>query len=121
MVTPLDPDGNTLPSEGRRCHPYDYSSKVMISKDDYQKMMKLEFQQVKSLKGRNGYWLSSNCDQNIKYYNNDPVIQLRGVGEKASQQLNEIGITTIGEVKNIEDPSKLDNLSNGLKKTSSIY
>ena len=116
MVTPLDPDGTTLPAEGRRCHPYDYSSKMMISVNDYKRMTKLEFDRVKSLKCRNGYWISSNRDQNIKYYSNDPVIMLKGVGKKASQQLKEIGITTIGEVKNIEDPSKLDNLPNGFKK-----
>ena len=120
-VTPLDSDGNTLPAEGRRCHPYDYSSKVMISIDDYKKMMKLEFQRVKSLKARNGYWLSSERDKNIKYYNNDPVIMLRGVGKKASQQLKEIGIKTVGEIENIET-SKLDNLPNSFKKkTYSIY
>ena len=82
MVTPLDPDGTTLPAEGRRCHPYDYSSKMMISVNDYKRMTKLEFDRVKSLKCRNGYWTSSNRDQNIKYYSNDPVIMLRGVGKK---------------------------------------
>ena len=94
----------------------------MISKDDYQKMMKLEFQRVKSLKSRNGYWVSSHRDDSIKYYNSDPVIKLRGVGKKASQQLKEIGITTVGEIKKINDPTKLDNLPNSLKKkTYSIY
>ena len=32
MVTPLGLDSTPLSSEGRRCHPFDYSSKVMISR-----------------------------------------------------------------------------------------
>ena len=93
----------------------------MISIDDYQKMMKLEFQRVKSLKSQNGYWLSCNRDDKIKYYRNDPVIKLKGVGKKSSQQLKEIGITTVGEVKDIMDITKLDNLPNSFQKKLTRY
>ena len=31
MVTPLDADNQPLPSEGRRCSLFDYTSKVLVS------------------------------------------------------------------------------------------
>jgi len=114
MVTPLGPDAPPLSPVGRRCLPYDYSSKVMISVDDYKKRMKTEFQRVKSLKGHNGYWVSCSRDKDIKYYDDDPVIKLKGVGKKASKQLQEIGVKTIGELKRIDNPHKLDNLPKSL-------
>ena len=41
------------------------------------------------------------CSRNkdIKYYSDDPVILLKGVGKKASQNLEEIGVKTIGELE----------------------
>ena len=116
MVAPLSPDGTALSPIGRRCHPFDYSSKVMISIDDYQRMKTIEINRVKSLKGRNGYWISSSRDKDIKYYNDDPVLFLKGVGKKASQLLQEIGIKTIGELKSIKI-NEIDNLPKGLNES----
>ena len=115
MVAPLGPDGTILSQVGRRCHPYDYSSKVMISIDDYERLKKIEINRVKSLKGQNGYWITCSRDKDIKYYNDDPVLLLKGVGKKASQLLEEIGIKTIGELKRIKIPIGIDNLPKGLK------
>ena len=102
MVTPLSQDSTPLPSVGRRCYPFDYSSKVMTSLDDYKRLMDIEFQRVKSLKGRNGYWVSSSRDDTISYYNDDPVSLLKGVGKKTGQLLQEMGMTTIGQLKGIK-------------------
>ena len=109
MVTPLGPDSTPLSSEGRRCHPFDYSSRVMISMDDYQRLLKFEFQRIKSLKDQNGYWIKSIHDSNIPYYNDDPLSKLKGVGKKTSQLLQEIGVNTIGELKKTE-VSQVENL-----------
>ena len=123
MVTPLSQDGTPLPSVGRRCRPFDYSSKVMISVDDYKRLMQIEFQRVKSLKGRNGYWVSSSRDDTIPYYNDDPVSLLKGVGKKTAQLLQEMGIMNIGQLKQIENISEIDNLPEGLsqKKLTQCY
>ena len=114
MVTPLSQDGTPLPQVGRRCHPFDYTSKVMISIDDYERLKKIEFQRVKALNGRNGYWVSSSRDDTIPYYNDDPVSLLKGVGKKTAQLLQEMGLRTIGQLKEIDNPSRIDNLPNGL-------
>ena len=53
--------------------------------------------------------------KDIKYYNNDPVPLLKGIGKKASQLLEEIGIKMIGELKKIKIPIEINNLSKGLK------
>ena len=53
-LTPLSDDGNLLPSTGQRCKPYDYTSKVMISVDNYKRLMKVELNRIKSLKGTQG-------------------------------------------------------------------
>ena len=56
-------------------------------------------------------------DKDIKYYSDDPVILLKGVWRKASQQSEEIGIKTIGELKKIELTIKHGNLPKGWKVT----
>ena len=57
----------------------------MIYIDDYNRLMEIEINQVKFLKGRNGYWISCPCDKEIKYYNDDSVLFLKGVGGIAAQ------------------------------------
>ena len=84
----------------------------MISIDDYERLMKTEFQRVKALNWRNSYWVSSSRDDTIPYYNNDPVSLLKGVGKKTAQLLQEMGLKTIGQLKEIENPSEIDNLPN---------
>ena len=114
MVTPLSPDGTQQSPVGRRCHPFDYTSKVMISIDDYDRLLKIEINRVKSLQGRNGYWVQCSRNKDIKYYSDDPVTLLKGVGKKASQKLQEIGIKTIGELKQMKLPIQHDNLPKGM-------
>jgi len=110
MVTPLSDDGTPLPSVGKRCAPFDYTSKVIVSVDDYHKLMKIEFQRVKSLKGNNGYWILSTRDPNIIHYQNDPVSNIKGVGKKTKELLEEVGIKTVGDVKRIESPTEMEKM-----------
>ena len=81
MVTPLTQDSTTLPNEGRRCHPFNYTSKVLISIDDYKKLKKVEFNRVRSLSNRVGIWIESSRIAG-KLYCNDPLNKLKGVGKK---------------------------------------
>ena len=58
----------------------------MISIDDHERLMKIEMvNQVKSIKGWNGSWVSCPYDKDMKYYNDDPVLSLKGVGKNVSQ------------------------------------
>jgi len=110
MVTPRSDDGTPLPSIGKRCFPYDYTSKVMISMDDYKRLMKVEYNRVRSLKGSNGYWLESFRDPNILYYQNDPVNKLKGVGKKTAERLECIGMKTVGDLKSLKSPTDINEL-----------
>ena len=47
MVTPKADDGTHLPSVGRRCFPFNYTSKVLIGFDNFDKMVKTEISRVK--------------------------------------------------------------------------
>ena len=110
MVTPLSDDGTPLPSVGKRCTPYNYTSKVIVSVDDYHKLMNIEFQRVKSLKGRTGFWVQSNRDPNILYYQNDPVSKMKGVGKKTTEVLEQVGVKTVGDLKRFESPTEIERL-----------
>ena len=96
MVTPLSDDSTPLPSDGKKCAPYDYTSKVIMSVDDYRKVMKVEFQRVKSLEGNSDYWVTSTWDPNIIHYQNDPV------GKITAGLLEQVRVKTVGDLKQIE-------------------
>ena len=55
LKTSLSNDGTPIPTTRQRCQPYDYTSKVMISVDEYNQLVKVEFNRIRSLKGINGY------------------------------------------------------------------
>ena len=58
--------------------------------------------------------MSSSRDDTIPYYNDDPVSLLKGVVKKTAQLLQEMGLKTIGQLKEIDNPSRIDNLPIGL-------
>ena len=103
MVMPLAPDGTTLQCEGKRCYPFNYSTKVLISIDDYKKMKRIEINRVKNLSGRMGFWVESNRDAGM-LYQNDPVSLMKGVGKKTVEKLESIGIKTVRDLKKISNP-----------------
>ncbi len=121
MVTPLAQDNTTLPNEGRRCFPFNYTSKVLISIDDYKRLKKVEFNRVKSLTNRIGVWVESSRIQG-KLYQNDPVSKLKGVGKKMSEKLASMGLKTVNDIKqltNIKDIERTDGISE--KKLTGLY
>jgi len=117
MVQPLSQDGVPMPSIGRRCQPFDYTSKVMIGIPDYNRLMKVEFQRIKSLKGTNGYWYESSRDPLILYYQSDPTKMLKGVGKKSAEMLESIGIKTVGDLKAIQSPTDIKEMPSRLSIT----
>ena len=58
--------------------------------------------------------MSSSRDDTIPYYNDDPVLVLKGVGKKTSELLQEMGMKKICNLKEIDNPSEVDNLPNSL-------
>ena len=59
-MTPIAEDGTHLPFVGLRCHPFNYTSKVIIGLDDYDKLVANEIARVKSLTSQKiGYRMES--------------------------------------------------------------
>lgn len=52
VVTPKDKNGNHLPREGRRCKPFSYTGKTLLSIPDYECKIKNEMNCVKHLKNK---------------------------------------------------------------------
>ena len=103
MVTPRAEDGTPLPSVGRRCHPFNYTSKVLIGFDDFEKMKKTEISRVKSLSSNKlGFWLESGKEPG-KFYRDNNFKVLKSCGKKAKEKLHTLGINTFGDLMDISD------------------
>ena len=102
MVQPKSPDGTILPSVGRRCHPFDYTSKTMIGIDDYEKMIKIKIDRVKSLSSTKvGFWLQSSREDG-KFYLDDKLTVLKQCASKTADKLNTVGLRSVGDLMAIE-------------------
>ena len=102
VVAPLDPDGKTLPPEGRRANLFDYSGKVIISLSDFEKMKAIEFSRVRKSGPSKWVTATSNSD---KIYGNECVKRLEKCGEATRKKLATVGIKTVRDLKNVPDPS----------------
>ena len=57
MVAPLNDDNQTLPSEGRRCHLFDYTGKVLVSVTEGEKLIAKEIERVKTCSAKSSKWM----------------------------------------------------------------
>ena len=114
MVAPLDQDGSVLPCVGRRCNLFDYSTKVIISLDDYEKKIKTEISRVKKASSSSN-WVERTRDMS-KVYNDMPLRKLKGCGEKGQEKLMSINIKTVEDLQKISDPASIE-LPDGITKT----
>ena len=104
MVTPRGPiEGSFLPIIGKRCLPFDYSEKVLLSVSDYEKKMEAEFRRVKSLSAKTGYWIESTREEG-KLYCDDKVTVLKKAGKKVGQKLENAQFTVLSDLKKVTDP-----------------
>ena len=104
MVTPRGPiEGSFLPIIGKRCLPFDYSEKVLLSVSDYEKKMEAEFRRIKSLSAKTGYWIESTREEG-KLYCDDKVTVLKKVGKKVGQKLENAQFTVLSDLKKVTDP-----------------
>ena len=118
MVAPLDPDGNALPVEGRRCVPFDYTGKVIISIPDYEKGVASEIARVKKLSANSRFWVSYPREKG-KLYEDDLLRKLNKCGSVSEAKLNVIGLMNVGDVKKLkEEAIKHIALPKGISKTN---
>jgi len=107
MVTPKTVFGEFLPSIGKRCKPFDYSEKVLLSVSDYDDRMAAEFRRVKTLTSRVGYWVEGTREKDALYLD-DSLSKLKKVGKVTSKKLADNGFITVSDLKNIVDPDTID-------------
>ena len=105
VVTPLDPDGFFLPEEGRRCFPFNYTGKVLISIPDYNKLMKIEFARVRRLTAQSK-WVVNAMEPGV-IYTDESVMKLKSVGKKTNDKLNSMGIKIVSDLQKILDPNQV--------------
>ena len=98
----LLPDGT---EEGRRCEPFDYTEKVVVSNADWNKLVQNEIQRVKNLTGdchgHKGPWAVSKRDGKI--YEDDNSNKIKGIGKNASSILATVGILKVKDLKKMQD------------------
>ena len=90
VVTPVV-DGVEQPKEGRRCTPFVYSGKTLLSIPDYDKKIASEIERVRTMKGghKNG-WVVAPQQTREKTYLDDPVSKLKKVGDTFAKRFNEM-------------------------------
>ena len=105
-VCVLDENGNET-YEGRRCVPYSYTGKTLLSITDYKKKMQDEIRRVKNLKGKLPPWYIDRRPKNA-FWDDDPVSRLPGVGKKTAASLIAIDICKIGDLKLLSEVDLCD-------------
>ena len=90
----LDHNGVKLAREGRRCDPFDYSTKLLITVDDYNKYIEQEFRRVKSTSDNSKYWITVSREVG-KLYADDKLDRLNKCGSKTLKKFRSIGVFTV--------------------------
>ena len=102
MIQPKSSDGTLLPAVGVRCNLFDYTSKTLISIDDYDKMVKIEIARVKALQSTKlGFWIESAREEG-KFYLNDKLTVLKQCAQKTAEKLFTVGLQTVGDLMDID-------------------
>ena len=108
VVSPKANDGETfLPVVGKRCLPFNYSEKVLLSVSDYEKKMAAEFLIVKNLTAKAGYWVETNRPNGVLYLD-DPINLLKGVGKVMLKKLLDSNFKTLSDLKGITNPDSVE-------------
>ena len=80
--------------EGRRCEPFDYKEKMIVSEADWQKKVAEEIKRVRTMNKSSAavkwHWFETNCGEEI--YEDDPLTVLKGVGKGTAKKLEDTGV-----------------------------
>ena len=86
---------------GQRILAYDYSGKTLISLNERDAKRREEITRVKNLKGGLP-WVVSNREEG-QLFLDDPVREVNGVGDSIAKKLQDVGISTIADLKNMTE------------------
>ena len=84
----------------RVCRPFDYSGKTILSIDDFEKQMQVEFKRVRSLSNKTKNWITVRRDPQ-DLFTTDALSVLNKVGKKTQDKLKEAGVSNVGDMKKI--------------------
>ena len=89
-------------SEGVRCKSISYTNKKIIAEKDWIKKIKDEIHRVRSLKkqAKNSPWLKNERLNDDRIWEGDDILFLKNVGKSKKAKLVELGIVTVGDLKN---------------------
>ena len=118
MVKPLDQNGEELPSEGRRCNLFNYTSKVLISVSDFNKLVKTEIARVRKCSPNSSVWVENRRERGV-IYSNECVKVLKQCGDKTRDKLHQVGIDNVGKLKNVPNPNDFE-LPQGLTRVAFV-
>ena len=90
-------DGNSI---GKRLPPFSYTSKVVVTIDDREKLRALTIKDVKQSTGQ--FWLMDTRDSTV-IYQDDDITVVNGLGAILKERLSAVGVTTIKHLKNLTD------------------
>lgn len=92
---------NTERYIGRRCKPFDYTSKIILSPKDYDEKIRTEINRVRN-SPPSRYWCEDTAPQGA-IYDTDEVDALKGVAATKKKQLNLLQIKSVKDVKDISE------------------
>ena len=95
-----------LAEEGRRCKPYFYSGKKMVTNKEFQKAIDDEIARVKTMKrnDKNTFWLSPEI---LSFFANDPVTKVKGIKEAKQRELKKYNIETVKHLDDLKEEMKI--------------
>jgi hypothetical protein len=86
--------------QGRRCMPYCYTGKTVVTIAVYNELMESEMRRVKSLKDGGPGWVQSFREPGVIYEAETlAAVKVTGMGKKTLEQLASTNIVTVGELK----------------------
>eukprot|EP00984_Skeletonema_dohrnii_P020196 scaffold9773_cov131-Skeletonema_dohrnii-CCMP3373.AAC.1 len=95
--------------KGVRMNPFDYTEKTILTITNYDKKVKEEIHTVKSFSrstAKRYGWIVSDRDES-KWYRDDPVAVIKGVGKVKKEHLSRAGITTLADLYQYDNVDEL--------------
>jgi len=88
--------------EGRRCTPFDYTGKTVVTILDYKQLIEKEIRRVKNLKVGGSGWVHSLREPG-EYWEEEllSTLSIPGFGKKTIEKLKCVNILTVGQIKNM--------------------
>lgn len=106
VVTPINPDTRMpMEQEGRRCKPFVYTGKSILSIKEYKKRVNNEINRVRGLKSgeSSGWVVRYKHNKGDPLYDDDPVSYMVGCGKLTTEMLKKHGIEAVRDFIGISE------------------